>query len=252
MDRFLFGLGIRDIGETTATHLARAFDSFPELEAAVLAASEQAPSAAYVELTEMHGMGPKARDQLLSLASGLGDDPWPDAPVATKIDHAFAGLASPARRALAERVEDWSSLVAFVRDAASGAPGRDFQKLSGIDGVGPVAAQSIATFFREAHNRALLEALVSELDAVTPLTRAKTDTAVAGKTVVFTGALEKMTRDEAKAQAEALGAKTAGSVSRKTDLVVAGPGAGSKLKDAEKHGVKVLTEDEWLALIGAQ
>ena len=250
MDRFLFGLGIRDIGETTATHLARAFDSFPELEAAVLAASEQAPSTAYVELTEMHGMGPKARDQLLSLASGLGDDPWPDAPVATKIDHAFAGLASPARRALAERVEDWSSLVAFVRDAASGAPGRDFQKLSGIDGVGPVAAQSIATFFREAHNRALLEALVSELDEVTPLARAKTDTAVAGKTVVFTGALEKMTRDEAKAQAEALGAKTAGSVSKKTDLVVAGPGAGSKLKDAEKHGVKVLTEDEWLALIG--
>ena len=132
------------------------------------------------------------------------------------------------------------------------APGPEFLRVSGIDGVGPVAAQSIATFFREAHNRTLVEALVSELDAIQPLPKAKTDTAVAGKIVVFTGALEKMTRDEAKAQAEALGAKTAGSVSKKTDLVVAGPGAGSKLKDAEKHGVKVLTEDEWLALIGVQ
>ena len=250
LDRFLFALGIRDIGETTATHLARVFDSFAELEAAVMAASQQAPSEAYVELTEMHGMGPKARDQLLSLVGGLGEDPWPDAPMATKIDHAFAGLASPARRALAERFETWDDLVAFVRDAASGAPGEDFLRLSGTAGVGPVAAQSIATFFREAHNRTLVEALVAELDAIQPLAKAKTDTAVAGKTVVFTGALEKMTRDEAKAQAEALGAKTAGSVSKKTDLVVAGPGAGSKLKDAEKHGVKVLTEDEWLALIG--
>ena len=250
LDRFLFGLGIRDIGETTATHLARAFDSFEDLERAVLAASEQTPSPAYVELTEMHGMGPKARDQLLSLAASVGEDPWPDAPMVTKVDHAFAGLASPARRALADRFETWSGLVGFVREAAGGAPGEDFLRLSGIEGVGPVAAQSIATFFREAHNRALVEALVAELDAIQPLAKAKTDTVVAGKTVVFTGALEKMTRDEAKAQAEALGAKTAGSVSKKTDLVVAGPGAGSKLKDAEKHGVKVLTEDEWLELIG--
>ncbi len=250
LDRFLFGLGIRDIGETTATHLARAFDSFEDLERAVLAASEQTPSPAYVELTEMHGMGPKARDQLLSLAASVGEDPWPDASMVTKVDHAFAGLASPARRALADRFETWSGLVGFVREAAGGAPGEDFLRLSGIEGVGPVAAQSIATFFREAHNRALVEALVAELDAIQPLAKAKTDTVVAGKTVVFTGALEKMTRDEAKAQAEALGAKTAGSVSKKTDLVVAGPGAGSKLKDAEKHGVKVLTEDEWLELIG--
>lgn len=250
MDRFLFALGIRDIGETTATHLARAFDSFEDLERAVMAASVQAPTPAYVELSEMHGMGPKARDQLLSLAAGLGDDPWPDAPMATKLDHALAGLASPARRALAERFETWDDFVAFARNAAGGAPGEAFQHLSGIEGVGPVAAQSIAAFFQEEHNRKLVEALVGELDAIQPLPKAKTDTAIAGKTVVFTGALERMTRDEAKAQAEALGAKTAGSVSKKTDLVVAGPGAGSKLKDAEKHGVKVLTEDEWLKLIG--
>jgi len=87
---------------------------------------------------------------------------------------------------------------------------------------------------------------VTILDAERP----KSNSAIAGKTVVFTGALEKMTRDEAKARAERLGAKVSGSVSKKTDYVVAGPGAGSKLTEAKKHGVAVLTEDEWLKLIG--
>ncbi|ATQ43788.1 NAD-dependent DNA ligase LigA [Caulobacter mirabilis] len=250
LDRFLFALGIRDIGETTAVNLARAFDSFEELRQALLRASEQGPAEAYAELSDMRGMGPKARDQLLLIAPTLEADPWPDAPMAQKLDHALAGLASPARRALAARFDDWSAFVAWAKEAAAGAPGDDFVSLSAIDGIGPVAAQSIAAFFGEAHNRDLVEALVGELAAIEPLAKAKTDTAVAGKTVVFTGALEKMTRDEAKAQAEGLGAKVAGSVSKKTDLVVAGPGAGSKLKDAEKHGVKVLTEDEWLEMIG--
>jgi DNA ligase (NAD+) len=249
LDRFLIALGVRDIGETTATHLARAFDSFAELERAVLAASQQAPTAAYVEASELHGMGPKALEDFLRIAPTLADDPWPEAPLLQKLDRALPGLASPAKRALAALYDGWDAFVSGARAAAKGAPGEDFLALSAIDGVGPVAARSIATFFAEDHNRRLVEALVAELDAITPLTRPKTDTAVAGKTVVFTGALEKMTRDEAKAQAESLGAKTAGSVSKKTDLVVAGPGAGSKLKDAEKHGVRVLTEDEWLEMI---
>ena len=95
----------------------------------------------------------------------------------------------------------------------------------------------------------LVEKLVEQV-TIKDAEKPKTDTAVAGKTVVFTGSLEKMTRDEAKAMAERLGAKVSGSVSKKTDLVVAGPGAGSKLTDAKKHGVKVLTEDEWFVLIG--
>jgi DNA ligase (NAD+) len=95
----------------------------------------------------------------------------------------------------------------------------------------------------------MVQNLVAELD-IQDAEQPKTDTAVAGKTVVFTGALERMTRDEAKAQAESLGAKVAGSVSKKTDIVVAGPGAGSKLKTAAELGVQVLTEDEWLALVG--
>ena len=96
----------------------------------------------------------------------------------------------------------------------------------------------------------MVDRLAAELD-IREAEQPKTDTAVAGKTVVFTGALERMTRDEAKAQAERLGAKVSGSVSKKTDIVVAGPGAGSKLKTAAELGVQVLTEDEWLALVGA-
>ena len=90
---------------------------------------------------------------------------------------------------------------------------------------------------------------MKEVD-VEPMEAVKSDSPVSGKTVVFTGALEKITREEAKAQAERLGAKVAGSVSKKTDYVVAGPGAGSKLAEAQKHGVKVLTEDEWFKLVG--
>ncbi|HEY5409554.1 MAG TPA: BRCT domain-containing protein, partial [Caulobacteraceae bacterium] len=153
-----------------------------------------------------------------------------------------------ARRALAG-YETWDGFTEAVREASTGAPGEDFLALSAIDGIGPVAAQSIATFFREAHNRALVDALVAELAEITSLATPKSDTSVAGKTVVFTGALERMTRDEAKAHAEALGAKVASSVSKKTDIVVAGPGAGSKLKTAAELGVQVLTEDEWLELV---
>ncbi|HYC16418.1 MAG TPA: NAD-dependent DNA ligase LigA [Pseudolabrys sp.] len=121
-------------------------------------------------------------------------------------------------------------------------------EMDALDQIGDTVIQAVAAYFGESHNRGIVERLTKEvkiLDAEKP----KIDTAVAGKTVVFTGALEKMTREEAKAQAERLGAKAAGSVSKKTDYVVAGPGAGSKLADAKKLGVKVLTEDEWLALI---
>ena len=111
------------------------------------------------------------------------------------------------------------------------------------------AARAVAEFFHEPHNLQVVAALEAELTEILDAERPKSDTPVAGKTVVFTGALERFTRDEAKARAEGLGAKVSGSVSKKTDYVVAGPGAGSKLKEAEKHGVQVLTEDEWLALI---
>ena len=122
-------------------------------------------------------------------------------------------------------------------------------EMDALDQIGETVIASIKAYFGESHNRGIVERLTKEvtiLDAEKP----KSNSAVAGKTVVFTGALEKMTRDEAKATAERLGAKAAGSVSKKTDYLIAGPGAGSKLAEAKKHGVAVLTEDEWLKLIG--
>jgi DNA ligase (NAD+) len=108
--------------------------------------------------------------------------------------------------------------------------------------------EAIRSYFSEKHNLGIVERLKKEVD-VLDAEKPKTDSKIAGKAVVFTGALEKMTREEAKATAERLGAKASGSVSKKTDYVVAGPGAGSKLAEAKKHGVQVLSEDEWLKLI---
>ena len=124
------------------------------------------------------------------------------------------------------------------------------EELDSISGIGETVAEAIRDFFGEPHNRKALDHLLPELD-IQPVAAPKAShSPVAGKTVVFTGTLEKMTRPEAKARAEALGAKVAGSVSKKTDIVVAGPGAGSKLAEAQTLGVQVIDEDAWLKLIG--
>ncbi len=169
LNRFIFGLGIRHIGETTARLLARHYGSFEALRAAGTAAADE---------------------------------------------------ASPER-----------------------------QELDAIDGVGPTVVEALIEFFGEPHNEELLDRLLAQVSPQ-PLEAVASASPVAGKIVVFTGALERMTRDEAKAMAERLGAKVAGSVSSKTDLLVAGPGAGSKLKDAAKHGVEVIDEAGWFELVG--
>jgi DNA ligase (NAD+) len=169
LDRFIYGLGIRHIGETTAVVMARGYHTAEEFLAAM--------------------------------------------------DKVAAGDA--------EAIEE----------------------LDAMDQIGRAVIDAAAAYFAEDHNRRIVQNLAAEL-TILDAERPKNDTAVAGKTVVFTGALERMTRDEAKAQAERLGAKVSGSVSRKTDLVVAGPGAGSKLKTAAELGIEVLTEDQWLELVG--
>ncbi|HXC53722.1 MAG TPA: NAD-dependent DNA ligase LigA [Rhizomicrobium sp.] len=123
------------------------------------------------------------------------------------------------------------------------------EDLNAIGGIGDVVAEAIKDFFDEPHNKKLVRNLLKEVDVEPMAARKIEGSPVAGKTVVFTGSLEKMTRQEAKARAESLGAKVSGSVSAKTDLVVAGPGAGSKLKDAQTHGVQVIDEDAWLTMI---
>jgi DNA ligase (NAD+) len=167
--RFLFGIGIRHVGQVTARDLLRAFGTVEEL----------------------------AR-----VATSAGSDP-----------------------------------------AA-------FEQLTQVEGVGPVVAQALADFFAEAHNREAWSDLLSVVSPK-PFEAQERASEVTGKTVVFTGTLETMSRDEAKAQALSLGAKVAGSVSAKTDLVVAGPGAGSKLKKAEELGVRVIGEAGWAAIVAA-
>jgi DNA ligase (NAD+) len=122
------------------------------------------------------------------------------------------------------------------------------EELSSVQGVGPVVAEALVDFFHEPHNREALDDLLSEATPKPYVSDAK-QTEWSGKTIVFTGSLETMSRDEAKAQAERLGARSAGSVSAKTDLVVAGPGAGSKLKKAEELGIRVATEEEWAKIV---
>ncbi|WP_415920734.1 NAD-dependent DNA ligase LigA [Tateyamaria sp. SN6-1] len=143
----------------------------------------------------------------------------------------------------------WPAFSDAMRDAEEGNAAWD--DLLSIDGVGAVMARSLATTFQQDAERASIDRLIAHLD-IEEAARPDTDgSPVAGKTVVFTGTLEKMTRAEAKARAEALGAKVSGSVSAKTDLLVAGPGAGSKATKAASLGIETLDEDGWLELIGA-
>lgn len=169
LDRFIFALGIRHIGETTAAVLARTFSTIEEL---------------------------------------------------IRIGKETAAAADP------------------------------HTVFPSINGIGDTVIGALRDFFGNERNDAVLEALLTQVHPKPYIVNVSADSAVAGKTIVFTGTLEKMTRPEAKAMAERLGAKVAGSVSAKTDLLVAGPGAGSKLKDATKFGIEVIDEDTWLQRIG--
>jgi DNA ligase (NAD+) len=148
-------------------------------------------------------------------------------------------------RRLARHFGDFASLRAAARghDAA--------EAFGGIEGIGPVVAESIADFFAEPHNEKVIDALLAEV-TIEPMAAIAAGHPLAGKTIVFTGSLERMTRDEAKAFAERLGAKVSGSISAKTDLVVAGPGAGSKLTKARELGVETIDEEEWMRRAGRE
>ena len=157
------------------------------------------------------------------------------------VGEAAAGL-------LARHYHTWAAFEAAMTHANSASP--EWAELTAIDGVGAVLAGSLVAALQNPAERAAVDALVAQLEVQPVFARSVADSPVAGKTLVFTGTLEKMTRAEAKVLAESLGAKVAGSVSAKTDLLVAGPGAGSKAKDAARLGVAVVDESGWLALIG--
>ncbi|APX11631.1 NAD-dependent DNA ligase LigA [Tateyamaria omphalii] len=211
LGRVIFSLGIRHVGEVAANDLARHYSTWSSFAEAVDTA------------------GPAAERHLQA-----------DAAEASERNAA----AEEGRRARIKPVRDavWADLSPDARTA--------WFDMTGIDGIGASVATALITTFQQEAERRSIDALVSRLDIEAAENKSATDSPVVGKTVVFTGTLEKMTRAEAKARAEALGAKVSGSVSAKTDLLVAGPGAGSKAKKAADLGIETIDEDGWLDLIG--
>ncbi|WP_430402333.1 NAD-dependent DNA ligase LigA [Hyphomonas sp.] len=196
-------------------------------------------------LAEWDGFGPASATKLTAAIDARRNVPFARFLNGLGIRHVGQTTANQ----FARHFLSWETFWTAVEDAAERGPDSEAAgELMGIDGIGGAAVGALYAFVAEPHNREMLSALLSEV-TVLDETAAASDSPVAGKTIVFTGTLEQMTRDEAKARASALGAKVSGSVSAKTDILVAGPGAGSKLTKAEALGVKTLTEAEWLAMI---
>ncbi|RAP42818.1 DNA ligase (NAD(+)) LigA [Rhodovulum viride] len=196
------------------------------------------------QLKNREGWGEKSAANLFAAIAARRTIPLDRLIFALGIRH----LGEAAADLLARNFQTWEAFEAAVTHATVG-EGPDWEALLSIDGVGTVMATSLITAFHQEAERASIDRLVAHLTVEPVARRGAVDSSVAGKTVVFTGTLEKMSRAEAKARAEALGAKVAGSVSKKTDLVVLGPGAGSKAKKAEELGIETVDEDGWLALI---
>ncbi|MCB1358758.1 MAG: NAD-dependent DNA ligase LigA [Maritimibacter sp.] len=213
--RVIFALGIRHVGEVVAGDLARHYLSWEAFAGAVD----------------------------MAVPAGLRHL---EAEAAVRTERAAA--AEEGRRARISETEKaaWAAEPPVPQDARAA-----WDELVGIDGIGAAVAVALVSAFHQPAERASIDRLATELDVIDAEAVGDADSPVAGKTLVFTGTLEKMTRAEAKARAEALGAKVAGSVSARTDLLIAGPGAGSKAKKAAELGVETIDEDGWLALIGA-
>ena len=196
------------------------------------------------QLKNREGWGEKSADKLFQAIEDKRKIPLSRLIFALGIRH----VGEAASNLIAQHYGSWTAFEAAMGHAKSG-DGAAWDDLIGVDGVGQVMAQSLVSTFAQEAERASIDRLVAEL-SVQDVARPDTEgSPVAGKTVVFTGTLEKMTRAEAKARAERLGAKVSGSVSAKTDILVAGPGAGSKAKKAADLGIQTLDEDGWLALI---
>jgi DNA ligase (NAD+) len=202
-------------------------------------------AAQLTKLKNRDGWGDKSADNLFAAIEERRTIPLDRLIFALGIRH----VGESAADLLATHYVSWETLIQAVEEASS-KEGPAWEELLGIDGVGDVMAGSFISAFAAEAERASIDRLVAQLNIQDAEPRSTLESPVTGKTIVFTGSLETMTRAEAKARAEALGAKVSGSVSAKTDLVVAGPGAGSKAKKAQELGVEILDEEGWHALIG--
>jgi DNA ligase (NAD+) len=247
--RFLFALGIPRIGEVVSKIVADSFEDVPQLMEKVRAAAKERPGPDFLELEMVDGVGEKRRDAILSrFSEGHCDGPKD----AETPEHAIKrlgvkGLSEPAAGSLAKHYENWEVFSRAMRLALREKPGETYDAIARIEGLGVVALERLMDFFGEPKNVQAVRRLLEHVEIEQRKKPAK-DGPLQGQVLVFTGSLERLTRDEAKAQAEALGAKVVDSVSAKTSLLIAGPGAGSKLEKAKSLGVKVIDEEAWLKM----
>ncbi len=254
LPRFLFALGIRHVGETTARDLAVAFGTWPAVETAIQRAIATKPGRDWLQFMAIEGLGQKTAEavlaKLVAKAPALIQSSLFDEPLAVRLSG--LGIAAPkAAAALSAAFDgDADRLIAVAQRAITQAPGEGYLELVATPGIGEASADALVAFFSQLQSAraiAQLAALITIEPFAPPV---KVTSPITGKTIVFTGGMEKLSRNEAKAQAERLGAKVASSVSKKTDYVIAGSDAGSKLDKARELGLSVLTEDEWIALLG--
>ena len=244
-DRFIISLGVPEIGESTARALARVFQDAPSLIRGVDSAADDQPGPAWIELSDIPQIGPITVERLLQYGLSIAreqNDLFRDETSSIK------KLTAKQRENLFSHYKSEARLGAALKTAKSQKPKENYGLLANGKDIGPVATRSLIQFFSEAHNRKAVQALLSEI-RIRPVAEVAKNSPIAGKTVVFTGTLERMGRKEAQAIAVRLGAQISNAVSKNTDLLIAGPGAGSKLAEAKKNGVKVIFEDEWLRLI---
>lgn len=249
IQRFIYALGIRNVGQVTAAALARHFGTIQKLLDAVPSIIKERPGPDYLELEIVQHIGEQRIEKLTShlwdfvrtssnrgIVDEIGDLP-------------LTGFDIRAKRSLAEHYGKWADFVSAMRKASRQRPGPNYIAFKSEQDIGVVVAESVLDFFGEGRNVTVVKRLLGQVK-VQDFAKPSGPRPLDGQTVVFTGSLESMSRDEARAQASALGARVASSVSSATSLVVAGPGAGSKLQNAQKLGIKILSEEEWLAQIG--
>lgn len=245
--RFLFALGIPRIGEVIAKVVARTFGDVQTLKHEISLAGALRPGPAFIELSVLDGVGEKRQNALLSYFGSSHDHPKGNDLEEAIRNTGIKGLTAPVIKTLADHYRNWERFSAAMYQAAHETPGDVYRRLASVPGFGVVALEQMIEFFDEPKNRQAVEHLLEFVDVQSAVAQAKSGP-LSGQIIVFTGELVKMSRDEAKALAENLGAKVVDSVSSKTTLVVAGPGAGSKLTKAKNLGVSVVDEDAWLRL----
>lgn len=250
MHRLIFALGIRHIGEVTARNLAKKFSDMRTFIESVKISIKERPGPAFIELSAIKKIGPVSVKNLLTFFKRnfklKGSHKNTD--FEEKLNELKIGrITKPAREALANHYVHWNNFCKAISHANEQQPGETYKEISDLKGVGVVALEAVIEFFQEKRNAEAVQRLLDQIEVYNETIDTRSGP-LSGMTIVFTGSLEKMARAEAKAIAERQGGRIGSSVSKNTDLVVAGRDAGSKLEEARKLGVRVIDEAEWLKL----